>query len=740
MSSGGKQGGKNQKPNQRGGGAPVISDPRFAKMHTNREFMKLPKQQQKKQVDDRFKAMLTDKKFKTVAKLDQYGRKREAKDMDMSEFYRLENEAAEEKKKQQQEDMSGSDSESEEQSDEMDVDTNAPAVAKSEEESDEAEESDESDAESDESDDSEDSDEDDSEDESSDSLVDEVERDKQNIPIGDQSKRLAIVNCDWDRIKAQDVYLAFASFVPSTGVVKAVTVYLSDFGKQQIEEENTHGPRVFRKSSAESKQSADEDEESSDSDSGPLKGADEEDDDAIDDRRLRKYEKNKMRYYFGVAEFDSVASAAAVYKALDGFEIEKTSNRFDLRFVPDDVSFEGREVRDKCDAPPSEYKPPKYSTKALEHTTAKLTWDETPPERVAVMTGRLSKEQLREMDYQAFLASDSSDADSDDDEAVLAKLKAKNNPEGEKIKQNKRAKYAALLSAIETPEEDTNYGEKEEKEGEMEITFSADMDAEKRLQELVQRKKEGKEQTVFDKQMEKERERRQKKKEAAKIKKAQFAKGSASGDSEEAPEPSGGDKADGNKDIWADFDKGFEDPAAAEKKKKRKRGKKKGKKGADSGEEELDEATAQSRRELELLVAGDAKDDESSEEETKKDHERRQRAIVQDDRFGALLTDARFNPDPTNPLAKRLKGADVIVRERQKRVAERAHDESSASNKKAAPTNRAVADLINVVKKNVTQTKPDIPKRPEQSNNKPKDQKKTKSADGAPNAKRRKLE
>jgi uncharacterized protein YpuA (DUF1002 family) len=91
-------------------------------------------------------------------------------------------------------------------------------------------------------------------------------------------------------------------------------------------------------------------------------------------------------------------------------------------------------------------------------------------------------------------------------------------------------------------------------------------------------------------------------------------------------------------------------------------------------------------------------------------------------------------------LAKKLKGADVIVRERQKRVAERGNDESSYP-KKAAPTNRAVADLINVVKKNVTQTKPDIPKKTEQPNMKNKDQqKKTKSGDGAPNAKRRKME
>jgi hypothetical protein len=91
--------------------------------------------------------------------------------------------------------------------------------------------------------------------------------------------------------------LAFGSFVPSTGVVKAVTVYLSDFGKEQLAEENAHGPRVFRKTtSGESKES--EDEESSDSDSGPMKGADEEDDANIDDRRLRKYEKNKMRSDF----------------------------------------------------------------------------------------------------------------------------------------------------------------------------------------------------------------------------------------------------------------------------------------------------------------------------------------------------------------------------------------------------------------------------------------------------------
>lgn len=238
--------------------------------------------------------------------------------------------------------------------------------------------------------------------------------------------------------------------MPSSGAIKSVTVYLSDFGKQQTEDENLHGPRVLRKSGAPKTKKADSEESSdsgSDSDSGPGKRVDESDE-GIDDRRLRKYETNKMRYYFGVALFDSVASAAAVYKALDGFEIEKTSNRFDLRFIPEEVSFEGRQIRDKCDVAPSDYKPPKFSSKALEHTTAKLTWDETPPERLAVMTGKISKEQLREMDYQAFLASDSSASDSDDDEAVLAKLKSKNAAAKEKIKVYATAAHHGSLHTL----------------------------------------------------------------------------------------------------------------------------------------------------------------------------------------------------------------------------------------------------------------------------------------------------
>jgi len=54
------------------------------------------------------------------------------------------------------------------------------------------------------------------------------------------------------------------------------------------------------------------------------------------------------RYYFAVAEFSSAATADAVYEACDGLEFELSSNKLDLRFVPEDQSFEGRATRDKC--------------------------------------------------------------------------------------------------------------------------------------------------------------------------------------------------------------------------------------------------------------------------------------------------------------------------------------------------------------------------------------------------------
>ena len=76
---------------------------------------------------------------------------------------------------------------------------------------------------------------------SSDSDDDDAELDDEatdepaeDIPMGEETKRFAIMNCDWSRMRAVDLYALFESFVPAGGVVHDVTIYPSEFGLQKM--------------------------------------------------------------------------------------------------------------------------------------------------------------------------------------------------------------------------------------------------------------------------------------------------------------------------------------------------------------------------------------------------------------------------------------------------------------------------------------------------------------------------
>ena len=172
-------------------------------------------------------------------------------------------------------------------------------------------------------------------------VEDEVESEpEEQIPLGEASARIAVQNLDWDKLQALDILVLLSSFLPSTGAIRRVAVHKSKYGEERMAIEDRYGPQLDPNFTA---QEASSGEASAEVKEGDEEEGEEKEESAladVDKAKLRKYEQQRLKYYFAVVEFDSAKTANHVYEECDGVEFEHSAVVFDLRFIPDDISID----------------------------------------------------------------------------------------------------------------------------------------------------------------------------------------------------------------------------------------------------------------------------------------------------------------------------------------------------------------------------------------------------------------
>jgi len=312
------------------------------------------------------------------------------------------------------------------------------------------------------------------------------------------TRRLAIVDQDWQHMRAVDLLAVLRSFCGNKGRVERVTVYPSDYGLERMREESVAGPRGIFKGGR-----------GSDDGGAERDGSGDE----VDKERLRFYERSRLRYYYAVAEMDSVDTASRIYDECDGIEFEHSACRLDLRFVPDSLDLTGRQVRDSADGIPADYEAPVFHTKALTHSNVQLTWDADDAGRKKAIEKAMTEEDLKEDDINAFLASDdSSGEESEDPEALRQRYRSLLGLSETTAAKSPKTKDWVAGDADGAEDEAEAGGARKDEDMEMEVTFTPSMEAlGKRLKEKKASAGKGGD-TVWEQYLRKKKEKRARKK------------------------------------------------------------------------------------------------------------------------------------------------------------------------------------------------------------------------------------
>lgn len=428
--------------------------------------------------------------------------------------------------------------------------------------------------------------------------------------------------------------------------------------------------------------------------------------------KLRQYQLNRLRYYYAVVECDTVTTADKIYQECDGIEYESSATKIDLRFIPDDTTFDEDEPSDVCTELPdaNSYTPRQFTTTALQQAKVDLTWDETAVDRKELgdklSSGKM--EGISDKDLRSIVAYSSEEEEEEEEEGEnidkeeTENIPLKSSKELEKPVQKSKKKddginkYKALLAEINEKEQN----EKKKKKYEMEFSWDVkNDDGEHNDENNLSTEQTAKANlTPIEKVLQKRSEKNKKRKEERKKKKLQS--NSQESDSEPDSIP---DDIDMEDPYFAEeFANGdFIDPKTKHKEKQKKQ------KLLKAVQEEEDEKQS---KELELLLDDNeegkqhfsldkilkTEQDTKTKKKRKKQLKKSKTAIqesqkpvednfqldINDERFKAVFSSHEYNIDPTDPHFKKTKAMEQLIHEKLKRR----HGSKDKSKKSVSPT------------------------------------------------------
>ncbi|KAF2148928.1 hypothetical protein K461DRAFT_231927, partial [Myriangium duriaei CBS 260.36] len=525
------------------------------------------------------------------------------------------------------------------------------------------------------------------------------------VPMGDASSRLAIVNLDWDNIRAADIYAVAASFVPENGHIKSCAIYPSEFGKERLEREELEGPPKELFASSKSKVSAAQNGLASDDED-----EDDEEDDAEEDERIRKklqqgdeggdfdmaalrrYQLDRLRYFYAVLTCSSATVAQAIYTELDGKEYMTTANFFDMRFIPDEVDFDEDKPRESITKLPPNYKPNEFVTEALTHSKVKLTWDADDASRKEVQKRAFSRKEIDDNDLKAYIGG-SSDSESDNDAVEPATEDAPKLSKKDAERQRMRA--ALGLSTEDKPSKRAS----DRPVGDMQVTFTSGLSSAR--EGGVFENSPPRDETTRERYVRKEKERKARRREKAKSKR--------DGTEEKEGEESGSDVGAAS----SAEDKGFDDPffnedAEAPSKSKKEKLRKADRLAKRDAKRAEAERKAGEKAELQALMDEeggegmahfDMKAEAKAAKLARKGKKKKKGKVEEesvapepietaDPRFARLYESHEFAIDPTNPRFSKTPGMQSLMEEGRKRRRNAVEDGEEEEGRKKGRTER----------------------------------------------------